>query len=152
MVFQNRQAIGLLTAKQRGICAILNEIAFLGKHLKPSWRKSFHSQKEYTDYLRSQTSSRGPPDWLQFLLRLLLERRDLELAAAPADPCCHHTDTIMIAPCIINCLTYFISVQVNKVQNAVLVQWGYVELHSTTEGIYYSPLDGHYHHDPGFEV
>ena len=34
----------------------------------------------------------------------------------------------MIAPCIINCLTYFVSAQVNKLQHAVPVQQGYIKL------------------------
>ena len=42
---------------------------------------------------------------------------------------------LMIAPCIINCLTHFISAQVNKLQHAVPVQQGYMKLHPTVENI-----------------
>ena len=42
---------------------------------------------------------------------------------------------LMIAPCTINCLTSFVSVQVNKLQHAVPVQQGYVKLELTTENI-----------------
>ena len=41
----------------------------------------------------------------------------------------------MIAPCIINCLTLFVFVQVNKLQDAVPVQQGYVKLQPTTENL-----------------
>ena len=46
---------------------------------------------------------------------------------------------LMVTPCIINCLTHFISVQVNKLQHEVPVQQGYIKLH----GKYHSPLDQH---------
>ena len=39
----------------------------------------------------------------------------------------------MIAPCIINCLTHFVSAQVNKLQHAVPVQQGYIKLYPTME-------------------
>ena len=42
---------------------------------------------------------------------------------------------LMIAPCTINCLTSFVSVQVNKLQHAVPVQQGYVKLQPTTENL-----------------
>ena len=42
---------------------------------------------------------------------------------------------LMIALCIINCLTHFVSAQVNKLQHAVPVQQGYINLHPTTENI-----------------
>ena len=42
---------------------------------------------------------------------------------------------LMIAPCIINCLTHFVSAQVNKLQYAVPVPQGYVKLWPTTENI-----------------
>ena len=42
---------------------------------------------------------------------------------------------LMIAPCIINCLTCFVSAQVNKPQHAVPVQQGYIKLQLTAENI-----------------
>ena len=48
---------------------------------------------------------------------------------------------LMIAPCIINCLTCFVSAQVNKLQHEVPVQQGYTKLHPTTENITHPQLD-----------
>ena len=42
---------------------------------------------------------------------------------------------LMIAPCIINCLTCFVSAQLNKLQHAVPVEQGYIKLQPTTENI-----------------
>ena len=42
---------------------------------------------------------------------------------------------LMIAPCIINCLTHFVSAQVNKLQQAVPVQQRYTKLKLTIENI-----------------
>ena len=42
---------------------------------------------------------------------------------------------LMIAPCIINCLTRFISAQMNKLQHAVPVQQGYIKLQLTMKNI-----------------
>ena len=48
---------------------------------------------------------------------------------------------LVFAPCIINCLTHFVSAQVNKLQHAVPVQ----QRCKTTanHGKYHTPLDGH---------
>ena len=48
---------------------------------------------------------------------------------------------LMIAPCSINCLTHFVSSQVNKLQHAVPVQQGYVKLELTTENITHPQKD-----------
>ena len=53
---------------------------------------------------------------------LLLVRGNLELANAPTSPCYAILMLLMIAPYIINCLTHFVSAQVNKLQHAVPVQ------------------------------
>ena len=53
---------------------------------------------------------------------------------------------LMIVPCIIVCLTHFVSSQVNKLQHAVPVQQGCIKLHSILEK-YHSPLDGHHYKD-----
>ena len=42
---------------------------------------------------------------------------------------------LMIVPCIINCLTHFVSAQVNKLQHAVLVQQRFIKLQPTTKNI-----------------
>ena len=66
---------------------------------------------------------------------LLLVREDLELANIPTNPCYHHLMLLMIAPCINNCLTHFISAQVNKLQHGVPVQQGCIKLHLTMGNI-----------------
>ena len=48
---------------------------------------------------------------------------------------------LMIAPCIINCLTCFIYAQVSKLQHAVPVQQGYRKLQLTTENITHPQVD-----------
>ena len=42
---------------------------------------------------------------------------------------------LMIALCIINCLTHFVSAQINKLQHAVPFQQGYIKLQLATENI-----------------
>ena len=42
---------------------------------------------------------------------------------------------LLIAPCIINCLTHFVSAQVNKLPHAVPVQQEIIKLYPTTENI-----------------
>ena len=48
---------------------------------------------------------------------------------------------LMIAPCIINCLTCFVSAQVNKLQHAMPVQQRYVKLQRTMENITHPQMD-----------
>ena len=48
---------------------------------------------------------------------------------------------LMVALCIINCLTHFVSAQVNKLQHAVPVQQQYINLHPTTENITHPQMD-----------
>ena len=66
---------------------------------------------------------------------LLLVRGNLELVNAPTYPSYHHIDAAYIVPCIIICLTCFVSALINKLQNTVLVQQEYVKLYLTTENI-----------------
>ena len=42
---------------------------------------------------------------------------------------------LRIASCIFNCLTHFVSAQVNKLQHAVPVQQGYIKLQPNMENI-----------------
>ena len=53
---------------------------------------------------------------------LLLEMGNLELANTPTNSYYHHMMLLVIAPCIINCLTYFVSAHVNKLQHAMPVK------------------------------
>ena len=48
---------------------------------------------------------------------------------------------LMIAPCIVNCLTRFVSAQVNKLQHALPVQQGYIKLYPTTENFTHPYMD-----------
>ena len=48
---------------------------------------------------------------------------------------------LMIAPCIISCLTRFVSAQVNKLQHAVSVQRGYMKLEPTMENTTHPWMD-----------
>ena len=48
---------------------------------------------------------------------------------------------LMIAPCIVNCLRCFVSAQVHKLQHAVPVQQGYINLHLTMEDITHPQMD-----------
>ena len=66
---------------------------------------------------------------------LLLARGNFGLANAPLIPVITILMLLMIAPYIINCLTHFVSAQVNKLQHAVTVQQGYIKLQPTTENI-----------------
>ena len=68
---------------------------------------------------------------------------NLELANAPTSPC--YIILLMIVPCIVNCLTCFVSAQVNKLQHAVPVQQRYKI--TADRGKYHSPFDGHCYED-----
>ena len=48
---------------------------------------------------------------------------------------------LMIAPCIINCLIYFVSAQVNKLQYAVPVKQEHIKLEPTRENITHHLMD-----------
>ena len=48
---------------------------------------------------------------------------------------------LMIAPCIISCLTRFVSAQVNKLQHVVSVQRGYMKLEPTMENTTHPWMD-----------
>ena len=65
---------------------------------------------------------------------------NLKLANAPTSPWYTILMLCMIVPCIIDCLTCFVSAQVNKLQHAVPVQQRYKT--TASHGKYHSPLDG----------
>ena len=60
---------------------------------------------------------------------------NLVLAHAPTSHCYAMLMLFMIAPCITNCLTHFVSARVNKLQHSVPVQQGYIKLQPTRENI-----------------
>ena len=68
---------------------------------------------------------------------------NLKWANAPTSPRYAILMMLMIVPCIVNCLTCFVSAQVNKLQHAVPVQQRYKI--TADRGKYHSPLDGHHY-------
>ena len=98
------------------------------------------SSKEPTQLGRGctpkQTGDRSSDPWTR---RDLSHPGDgnLKLANAPISPCYTILMLFMVAPCIINCLTLFVSAQVNKLQHAVPVQQGYIKLQLTMENSTY---------------
>ena len=106
------------------------------------------SSKEPTqldrDCTPKQTEDRSSDPWTR---RDLSHPGDvnLELANAPTSPCYAILMLLMIAPCIINCLTCFVPDQVNKLQHAVPVQQRYKT--TANHGKYRSLLGGHHYED-----
>ena len=106
------------------------KIWFLGIGFLRTALKSQHS----LPWVESKTGDRSSDPWT---------RRDLshpgsgnlELANAPTSPCYAILMLLMIVRCIINCLTCFVSAQVNKLQHAVPVQQTYIKLQPTMENI-----------------
>ena len=70
---------------------------------------------------------------------------NLNLANTPTSPCYAILMMLMIIPCTVNCLTCFLSAQVNKLQHAVPVQQKYKTM--ADHGKYHSPLDRHGYKD-----
>ena len=70
-----------------------------------------------------------------FLWGILLVRGNLELAKPLLILIINILMLFMISPCIINCLTHFVSAQDNKLQHAVPVQERCIKLQLTTENI-----------------
>ena len=75
---------------------------------------------------------------------------NLKLSNATTSPCYAIWMLVMIVPCIINCLTCFVSAQVNKLKHAVPVQQRYKT--TAAHGKYHSPLDGHTIRTPRLET
>ena len=71
---------------------------------------------------------------------------NLELANASTSPCYAILILLMIALCIINCLTHFFSVHVNKLTTCSAIS---TKIYKTTADHrkYHSPLDGHHYKD-----
>ena len=64
---------------------------------------------------------------------------NLKLTNVPTSPCYAILMTLMIIPCTVNCLTCFVSAQVNQLQHAVPVQQRYKT--TADHGKYHIPLD-----------
>ena len=94
------------------------------------------------DCTPKQTGDRSSNPWTR---RGLSHPGDgnLELANSPTSP--YYTILLMIVPCTVNCLTCFVSAQVNKLQHAVPVQQRYKT--TADHDKYHSLLDGHCYED-----
>ena len=96
------------------------------------------SSKEPTqldrDCTPKQTRDRSSDPWTR---RDLSHPGDvnLKLTNAPTSPCYAILMMLMIIPRTVNCLTCFVSAQVNKLQHAVPVQQRYIKLQPTTGNI-----------------
>ena len=92
------------------------------------------------DCTPKQTGDRSSDPWTR---RDLSHPGDvnLKLANAPTSPCYGILMMLMIIPCTVSCLTWFVSAQVNKLQHAVPVQQRYKTIADQRK--YHSPLDGH---------
>ena len=96
------------------------------------------------DCTPKQTGDRSSDPWT----RRDLSHPDhvsLKLTDVSTSACYAILMMLMIIPCTLNCLTCFVSAQVNKLQHAVPVQ----QRHKTTadHAKYHSPLDGHRYKD-----
>ena len=81
---------------------------------REAWRAVIHGVAKSWTRLSDWTELNWMPLWILVITILML---------------------LISAPCIINCLTHFVSAQVNKLQHAVPVQQGYIKLQPTTENI-----------------
>ena len=136
VVLKNRQEIDLLIPEQGGIWAILNETCCFWVNTSSQVKKvsqssiktsiSYWMSKNELENSQVATITGGYFSWWwriwSWLMPLLI-------------PAIIILMWLMIAPCIINCLTQFVSVQVNMLQHAVTVQQGYINLQATMENI-----------------
>ena len=140
---QNRQETDLLIPKQGGTWAISNGTCCFWvntssqvKKASQSSRKMFRSYRISKNDLESSWGgynlSWGFFSWQvgiwSWLMPLLI-------------PVITILMLLVIAPCIVNCLTRFVSAQVNKLQHAVPVQQGHIKLHLTMEDITHPSMD-----------
>ena len=125
LVLQNRQEIDLLILEQGGTWAILNETCYFWVNTSSQVRESHSPQEKHSGPTGSQRMSWRVlgGDYSLFGGSFFLARGNLKLANGSPNPHDHH----MIASCIINYLTHFVSAQVNKLQHAELVQQGYIK-------------------------
>ena len=116
------------------------KIWFLGIRFLRIAPKSQHSlteivlqNRQKTGLIPEQGGTRHPGDV------------NLKMTNAPTSPCYAILMMLMIIPCTVNCLTCFVSAQVNQLQNAVPVQ----QIYKTTADHrkYHTPLDGHCYKD-----
>ena len=67
------------------------------------------------------------------------DHMNLKLTNVPTSPCYAILMMLKIIPCTVNCLTCFVSAQVNQLQHAVPVQQRYKT--TANHGKYHTPLD-----------
>ena len=143
---QNRQEIDLIP-QQGQTWAILNETYCFWVNTSSQVKESPTVFKKNIQVLQDLKEWSGElPVWLQTLFggsyswwRGIWSR---------LMPLLIHVITIlillMIAPCVINCLSLLSLPRSTSYKNAVLVQQGYIQLNLTTENIYHSPFDRHH--------
>ena len=101
-------------------------------------RITLRSQHSLTDCTPTQIGDRSSDPWTR---RDLSHRGhvNLKLTNVPTSPCYAILMMLMIIPCTVNCLTCFVSAQVNQLQHAVPVQQRYKTI--ADHGKYHTPLD-----------
>ena len=135
---QNRQVTDLLIPEQGGTWATLNESYFFWVNTSSQVKESLTVLKKNIQILQDlkewareflgwpKSLFGGSFSWLWWiwsgLMPLLI-------------PVITILMLLMIYLCIINCLTRFVSAQVNKLQHAVPVQQGYIKLQPTMGNI-----------------
>ena len=112
---------------------------FLGKYHQLSYRKFQSPQEKHSDPTGSQRMS-WRVLWVAIisLWGIFLVMGIWSWLMPRLVPVITILMLLMIALCIINCLTRFVSAQVNKLQHAVSVQQWYIKLQPTTENITHS--------------
>ena len=138
VVLQNRQEIDLLIPEQGGAWEILNEMCHFWVNTSSQVKENLTALKKIIQILQDLKEWAGESSgWLLSLFGGSCSWRGgiwscLMLLLIPVITILM---LFMIAPCITNCLTHFVSAQVNKLQHTVPVQQGYIKLHLATENI-----------------
>ena len=138
VVLQNRQEIDLLIPENWGTWTTLNEVCCFWVNTSSQVEESLTDLKKNIQILQDLKEWAGEfSGWLQSLfVGSFSWRRGIWSWLMPLlIPVITIMMLLMIAPCSINCLTHFVSSQVNKLQHAVPVQQGHIKLHPTTGNI-----------------
>ena len=119
VVLQNRQETDLLIPEQGASWVILNDTCCFLVNTSSQVKVSQSSRKTFRPYRISKNELESSWGGYNLSLGNIPGDGNLALANAPTSPCYAILMLLMIAPCIINCLTCFVSDQVNKLQHAV---------------------------------
>ena len=138
VVLQNRQEIDLLIPEQGGAWEILNEMCHFWVNTSSQVKENLTALKKIIQILQDLKEWAGESSgWLLSLFGGSFSWwRGIWSWLTPCRiPVITILMLFMIAPCITNCLTHFVSAQVNKLQHTVPVQQGYIKLHLTMENM-----------------